>query len=110
MDTIFTWSPDVGSQLSEDPRVTVTQYGDGYECRTSFLINNNPKKWEVTFTGDLTRHRAILAFLRDHDGQYSFEWTDPNGDKGMYISRSWKSQQVSFGIFEVTSTFEQVFE
>lgn len=110
METIFKWKPNLGSQLSEKPRVTVTQYGDGYEARTKFLINNNPKSWELTFTNSLETHNEILKFLREHEATDAFEWTDPAGEKAVYVAREWTSRQVSLGIYEIQVTFDQVFE
>lgn len=110
MDNKFTWKPDLGATQTEKPKVTVTQYGDGYEARTSYLLNNNPKSWEMTFTSPLERHRAILYFLREHMATHSFEWTDPSGEVGTYVAREWTSRQFKEGVFQIEVTFEQVFE
>lgn len=110
MDTKFTWSPDLGARLNEQPFVQVTKFGDGYESRVSYLINSRPKSWDLVFTSQLGRHNEILKFLRDHQALYAFEWTDPEGETGKYVCRNWSSHQDEFGVYTIEGTFEQVFE
>lgn len=110
METKFTYSPDLGAKLTEQPFVQVTKFGDGYEVRTPYLINTRPKNWALTFTSQLERHKEILNFLREHNAVYTFEWVDPEGEQAKWICRNWESAQEEFGVYKIMATFEQVFE
>ena len=83
----FTWNPDLGATCEEQPFVNVTKFGDGYEARVGYLINATPRNWSVTF-----------------------EWKTPEGEILHFVCRSWIGKQTSFGVFEVSAKFEQVFE
>ncbi len=107
---VFSWLPDIGAQQSVKPGVHSTKFGDGYEVRTPLGINNKPKKWSVRFSKGALEAQAILAFLESHGGSKSFTWTDPMGVIGNYVCREWSSSQKMTGIYEVTGSFEQVFE
>lgn len=106
----FIWHADLGASCSEEPFVNVTKFGDGYEQRISFLINKTPKHWSVTFTTNLETHKAIKNFLRDRSATENFEWVAPDGDADRYVCRSWTGRQIEFGVYEISATFEQVFE
>lgn len=106
----FTWLPDLGSQCSEEPNVTVTKFGDGYESRLATSINSQPEKWAVTFTKTLKEFREIRAFLKEQGAVTAFDWTTPAGDDGKFVCRSWNGKQYGYGVFQITADFEQVFE
>ncbi|WP_251569586.1 phage tail protein [Parasutterella muris] len=106
----FIWAPDLGASCEEQPFVNVTKFGDGYEARVGYLINSTPKNWTVTFTTNLETHTAIKNFLRARNATENFEWKSPDGDVNRYVCRSWTTKQSSFGVYEVSATFEQVFE
>lgn len=106
----FNWRPDLGAEQDETPNVGVVKLGDGYENRLPKGINSQASQWSVTFTKGLLEHKAIRAFLKQHGASKAFEWTDPTGEVGFYVCRSWKSKQEGFGVFSVSGTFEQVFE
>ena len=44
--------PDIaisyGAQRSNAPRTRVVQFGDGYETRLTYGLNQSPKEWSVT--------------------------------------------------------------
>lgn len=106
----FTWLPDLGADCSEEPLVTVTKFGDGYESRLPTFINSQPQVWAVTFTTHLAAIREIKSFLRRHGASKKFNWTTPDGDQGRYVARKWQTKQIGFGVFQLTTSFEQVFE
>lgn len=106
----FTWKPDLGSECSEDPNVTTSKFGDGYEYRLQNGINANPQKWSLTFTTELESHNQIVSFLKKMGALKAFEWMSPDQNSGVYVCRGWKRKQSDFGVFVVTATFEQVFE
>lgn len=106
---LFDWSPDIGSTLSQTPRVHVAKFGDGYESRTLAGLNTQPKSWPLTFTRSRTDIVPILTFLQTHKGVDAFDWIDPYGGMGVYVCREWKVAQNS-GHAIVSCSFEQVFE
>lgn len=106
----FTWSPDLGATCEEQPFVNVTKFGDGYEARVGYLINTTPRNWSVTFTTNLEKHTAIKKFLRERGASETFEWKTPEGETLHFVCRSWTGKQTSFGVFELSAKFEQVFE
>lgn len=110
MAATFTWRPDMGAERSVQSTVQPTKFGDGYEVRVTTSMNVTPRSWAVSFTTQLVPHKEILKFLEARRGVESFDWTDPLGEKGRYKCTTWKSHQQGFGVFNVTATFEEVFE
>lgn len=104
----FTWKPDLGAKRNVEPLVRVTKF-NGYEARTPQSINSKPKKWSCTFTRNLQEITAIEIFLEDAGAVRDFLWTDPKGFKSRYVCRSWDMNQINFGLYELTATFEEVF-
>lgn len=107
----FTWIPSHPAAADEAPDAKVAKFGDGYEQRQADGINNNLLKWSLTFANrDLTETAEIIAFLRARGGIESFDWTDPDGNAGKYVCRSW-SRSLPYGNMRtITATFEQVAE
>ncbi|MDH2045654.1 phage tail protein [Acinetobacter johnsonii] len=105
----FTWSPDLGAKRSSKPDVNVTKF-NGYESRTPKSIHANLLTWSCTFTGNLPLATLIEQFLADRGGVESFVWTDPKGYRSTFVCREWDMRQAKFGVFEVSATFEEVFE
>lgn len=106
----FAWHPDIGAQQKNKPTVHQTKFGDGYEARTPVGINSMPKSWSVKFTRPTVEAVAILNFLKAQSGVKAFTWTDPMDDAATYVCREWTSNQLPFGVYEVSGTFDQVFE
>lgn len=104
----FTWYPDVASQQEQTPGVTATKFGE-YEQRVAVGLNNNPKKWSVSFERDRAQALAVLTFLRARNGIETFYWTDPEGETGVYLCKSW-SNNMPAGFVSVKATFEQRYE
>lgn len=107
----FGWFPDTASEGADSPAVNVTKFGDGYEARFADNVNVNRQSWAVTFTTGRNAGQGLLirAFLRRHEGRKSFIWTNPFGETGYYIARSWKAKS-DRGEVIVSTTFEEVFE
>lgn len=111
IEKTFTWYPDINSDNTEEPDVTTTKFGDGYEARTSNSINVTAQKWNLTFTrGRLSGEgQAIRAFLKACNGAESFNWINPFGEPGVYVARKWSSTS-NEGYMTVKVVFEEVFE
>ena len=71
--------PDKGMSREAKPRVRKIQFGDGYEQRTTFGINNIEEIYNVTFK---TRERAeiedIAGYLTSLNGVTAFNFTVPD--------------------------------
>lgn len=106
---VFTWFPDVGNELEEEPATNQIKFGDGYELRVQNALNTTPQKWSLSFSRNASVSREILMFLRLHGGKNAFTWTSPLREEGVYVCRRWKARREEGGMV-VTCTFEQVFE
>lgn len=113
MATFPAVTPAYGATKSSAPKVRKTQFGDGYEQRIKFGLNQNPKTWDLTWN-NITEANAdtIEAFLdaRADDGD-SFDWTPP-GEAGSskWVCETWQKTIPYTGRAVITATFRQVFE
>ena len=102
-----------GATKASDPRIRKVQFGDGYEQRISFGLNQNPKVWTVTWNY-LTEADSdtIEAFLdaRAADGA-SFDWTPPDEATAYkWVCDSWTKRIEYPTLATIDATFRQVFE
>lgn len=106
----FLWFPDVGSTLDMKPNVAQTKFGDGYELRTSSIINSVMDKWQVQFTAPSLVGKSIMNFLKTHGGKLAFDWVTPNSDVGVFVCREWSVNRMDGGMMAISGAFEQVAE
>ena len=82
MATFPSIDPDYGAQKNSAPNVHKVQFGDGYENRMTYGLNQNPKVWTLSFV-NLTETDAdtIETFLdaRAADNA-SFDWSPPDDE------------------------------
>ena len=102
-----------GAQKNSRPKMRMTQFGDGYEQRTTFGLNQNPKEWSLTWQ-NITETNAdtIEAFLdaRAADGA-SFDWTPPDtATSYKWVCQQWDKTIPYTGRATITAIFRQVFE
>ena len=102
-----------GAQKNSRPKMRMTQFGDGYEQRTTFGLNQNPKEWSLTWQ-NITESNAdtIETFLdaRAADGA-SFDWTPPDAATSYkWVCQQWDKTIPYAGRATITATFRQVFE
>jgi len=112
MATFPSVTPTYGAQKSSAPNVRIARFGDGYEQRTTFGLNQNPKQWDLTWNVSETDADTIETFLdaRAADGA-SFEWT-PLGESTEYnwVCEQWSKSIPFLNRATITATFRQVFE
>lgn len=131
-------TPAYGAEKRSSPAVRRIQFGDGYEQRLRYGLNQNPKVWSLTWN-NITEADAdtIEAFLdaRADDGE-SFEWPPPDGAAAEYllledggyllledggkiiqgaiintwVCEEWNKSIPYTGRAVITATFRQVFE
>ena len=106
-------TPDFGAIRKSDPNIRAIQFGDGYQQRVTFGLNQNPKVWDLRWTAKSNSDaNAIEAFFdaRAADAT-SFDWT-PLNDTNTYkwVCKSWQRNYQYADINEISATFQQVFE
>lgn len=102
-----------GATKSSAPVVRRVQFGDGYEQRLTFGLNQNPKEWSLTWN-NISEANAdtIEAFLdaRAADGA-SFDWTPPDEVTAYkWVCASWNKSIAYAGRATISAVFSQVFE
>jgi phage-related protein len=106
------YKPTYSATKTSAPKVRKAQFGDGYEQRVRFGLNQNPKEWRLTFNVSDADATVIEAFLdaRADDGT-SFDWTPPDGTTSYkWVCESWTRELFEFQQSRVDVTFRQVFE
>ena len=106
-------TPDFGAVRRSAPVVRRVQYGDGFETRLTYGLNQNPRVWQLKWTAkDSTDADAIEAFFdaRAADNA-AFDWT-PLDDTTAYkwVVDSWQRTHRYANVNGITATFRQVFE
>ena len=106
------YNPVYTANKSSQPKISTVNFGDGYEQRLTFGLNQNPKEWTLTF--DVTDADAdiIEAFLdaRAADAA-SFSWTPPNSATSYrWVCPNWNREIYEFQRSKINVTFRQVFE
>ena len=80
MATFPSITPTYGTRKKSNPKVKVTQLGDGYEFRALYGLpqSQDPKVYDLTFNVSETEADVIEAFLRSRvNDQASFTFTPP---------------------------------
>jgi len=106
-------SPDFGASKSSAPAVRVTKFGDGYEQRVTFGINQNPKEWRLRFVNITEANSDTIEDFLDARAAdaASFDWSPPDEtDTYKWVCDSWNKTIPSAGLATIEATFRQVFE
>jgi phage-related protein len=104
---------DFGAVKQSSPAVRIARFGDGYEQRVQFGINQDPKQWRLRWQFITEANSdTIETFLeaRAADGA-PFSWSPPD-DSSTYkwVCDSWTKTLPSAGLATIDATFRQVFE
>jgi len=105
--------PSYPVKKSSNPRTRTVTFGDGYEHRFLFGLNQNPKEFSLIWK-DLseTDSDTIETFLdaRANDGD-SFTYTPPNESSSMQFKcPKWSKNMNYSNLATINATFVQVFE
>lgn len=107
----FTFIPSYGALQKKKPIVNSFRFGDGYEQRAQFGINQNPRMWDLEFIGKTESEAdSIEAFFDAAYGVVAFDWTPPVGSAGKWICREWNRSIVDVDCHNIVATFEEVFD
>ena len=112
MATFPSYNPSYSATKRSQPKLRITQFGDGYQQRTTFGLNQDPKVWNLTFNVDDEDADEIETFLeaRGKDGA-SFDWSPPDtATTFKWICKSFNREMFDFERNRITASFEQVFE
>ena len=112
MATFPSITPTYGAQKTSQPAVRTVRFGDGYEQRLTFGLNQNPKQWSLTWNVSETDADTIETFLdaRAADAA-SFDWT-PLDEATSYkwVCEQWSKSIPYNNRATITATIRQVFE
>jgi phage-related protein len=113
MATFPAITPAYGVEKRSAPTVRTVQFGDGYQQRLTYGLNQNPKEWSLTWN-NISEANAdtIEAFLdaRAADSA-SFDWTPPDESTAYkWVCDSWSKSIPYAGRAIINATFRQVFE
>lgn len=112
MATFPSFDPQYSATKRSQPNLRVTQFGDGYQQRTSFGLNQDPKVWNLTFNVKDSDADTIETFLeaRGKDGA-SFDWSPPDETTTYkWIAQSFNREMFDSDRSRITTSFRQVFE
>ena len=111
MATFPSITPTYGTRKTNSPIVRTTQFGDGYQQRTQFGLNQNPKVFSLTFNVSETDADTIETFLDARGGTESFDFTPPGEtSSSKFICKSWTKSMPYNNRATINATFEEVFE
>ena len=107
-------NPDYGLTKQNKPNTKIVKFGDGYEHRVSFSLNQNPKTFNLTFKNISEADANILTDFFDEravDGD-SINYTVPTESSAMkFVVEGGYTKTVNYAnLATVKVTFRQVFE
>ena len=112
MATFPSYKPTYSATKSSQPNVRTVQFGDGYQARLTYGLNQNPKEWRLIFNVTDADADIIETFLNARAADNaSFDWTPPDTTTSYkWICPSWTRELFDFQRSKIDVTFRQVFE
>jgi len=112
MATFPSITPTYGTTKNSQPAKRVVQFGDGYEQRVVFGLNQNLKTYNLTFNVSETDSDTIETFLDARaDDALPFDFTPPGESApAKFICDEWSKVMPTIGRATITATFRQVIE
>ena len=93
-------TPAYGTQKTSAPATRTVRFGDGYEQRLSFSLNQNPKSYSLTFNVSETEADTIETFF-----------TPPGeSSSSKFVCEEWSKSIPYLNRATIQATFRQVFE
>ena len=112
MATFPSITPTYGVQKRSRPNVRTVRFGDGFETRLTYGLNQNPKVFQLTFEVSETDADTIETFLdaRAADNA-SFDFTPPGeASASKFVCESWSKSIPFLNRATIQTSFRQVFE
>ena len=112
MATFPSITPTYGIQKRSSPNVRTVRFGDGFEKRLSFGLNQNPKVYNLRFEVSETDADTIETFLDARaDDNAAFDFTPPGESAGAkFVCETWSKSIPYLNRATIQATFRQVFE
>ena len=112
MATFPSITPTYGVQKRSAPNIRKVQFGDGYEQRLSFGLNQNPKTYNLTFQVSETDADTIETFLDARAGDNAaFDFTPPGElASSKFVCETWSKSIPYLNRATIQATFREVFE
>jgi len=112
MATFPSYQPNYSASKKSEPSVRTIKFGDGYEKRVTFGLNQNPKEWSLSFNVTDDDADIIETFLNARAADTaSFDWTPPDSNTSYkWVCQSWSRELYEFKRSKIDVTFRQVFE
>lgn len=113
MATFPSVTPSYGVEKKSAPNVHAITFGDGYEQRLTWGLNQNLKIWNVEFR-NITEASAdtVETFLDARIADNApFDWTPPGESAASkYVCASWSKRLHSKGVVSIKGIFYEVAE
>ena len=106
-------TPTYGVQKSSAPNFRTQRFGDGYEARLTFGLNQNPKIYNLTFEVSEADSDTIETFLdaRAANSMESFDFTPPGeSSSSKFVCEQWSKSIPYLNRATIQTTFREVFE
>lgn len=113
MATFPSITPTYGIQKRSAPNFRRSRFGDGYEARLTFGLNQNPKTYNLTFEVSEADADTIEAFLdaRAENNMEKFDFTPPGeASSSKFVCETWSKSIPYLNRATIQTTFREVFE
>lgn len=112
MATFPNIKPTYGQRKTSKPKTRTIKFGDGYEHRLLFGLNQNPKEFSFTFEVSETDADTIETFLDARaDDSASFTFTPPGEpSSSQFVCEDWTKSIPYNNRASIRATFREVFE
>lgn len=112
MATFPSYNPIYSPTKASEPKTRIVQFGDGYEQRLLYGLNQNPKEWNMVFDLTDTQANEVETFLNARAADSaSFDWSPPDTTETYkWVCPSWSREFYNVARSRITVTFRQVFE
>ena len=112
MATFPSITPTYGLQKRSAPNFRRSRFGDGYEARLTFGLNQNPKTYNLTFEVSEADADTIETFLDARaDDNTPFDFTPPGeASSSKFVCETWSKSIPYLNRATIQATFREVFE
>ena len=104
--------PDKSLGVQSSPTILSQKFGDGYEQRIVYGINQDAKLWQLVWRNiPKTQADTNSTFLEARGGKESFNWTPPGSSTSYkWICSGWTKSVPYNNRITFQASFRQVFE
>ena len=103
--------PAPGTRLTQQPKLLIADFGDGYTQRAADGLNALKQQWETVAWQNLTKAEAvnIEQFFEAHQGGEAFYWTPPGYQtQRKFIVTKWSRTYVDHDIYTLEAELIEV--